>query len=155
MPPDQAASQPLHTFDVPQRFLITLAAQISKSALSFLTGMIVARGLGPVEYGNLAFLLGSFAGLRLLLDMSTGQAFFTLAAQKQRSRSFYVFYGAWLLVAEILLPLLFLPLAIPIVVGGVGASVTDDPSRYVGFLALYDALFAIICWASFEYVVTE
>jgi heme exporter protein B len=53
------------------------------------------------------------------------------------------------------LPLLFLPLAIPIVVGGVGASVTDDPSRYVGFLALYDALFAIICWASFEYVVTE
>jgi heme exporter protein B len=56
---------------------------------------------------------------------------------------------------ELLLPLLFLPLAIPIVVGGVGASVTDDPSRYVGFLALYDALFAIICWASFEYVVTE
>jgi hypothetical protein len=33
--------------------------------------------------------------------------------------------------------------------------VTDDPGRYVGFLALYDALFAIICWASFEYVVTE
>jgi len=56
---------------------------------------------------------------------------------------------------ELLLPLLFLPLAIPIVVGGVGASVTHDPARYVGFLALYDALFAIICWASFEYVVTE
>jgi heme exporter protein B len=56
---------------------------------------------------------------------------------------------------ELLLPLLFLPLAIPIIVGGVGASVTSDPTRYVGFLALYDALFAIICWASFEYVVTE
>jgi heme exporter protein B len=56
---------------------------------------------------------------------------------------------------ELLLPLLFLPLAIPIVVGGVGASVTDHPASYVGFLALYDALFAIICWASFEYVVTE
>ena len=56
---------------------------------------------------------------------------------------------------ELLLPLLFLPLAIPIVVGGVGASVTGDPARYVGFLGLYDALFAIICWASFEYVVTE
>jgi heme exporter protein B len=56
---------------------------------------------------------------------------------------------------ELLLPLLFLPLAIPIIVGGVGASVTSEPARYVGFLALYDALFAIICWASFEYVVTE
>jgi heme exporter protein B len=56
---------------------------------------------------------------------------------------------------ELLLPLLFLPLAIPVVVGGVGASVTDDPGRYLGFLALYDAVFAIISWASFEYVVTE
>jgi heme exporter protein B len=56
---------------------------------------------------------------------------------------------------ELLLPLLFLPLAIPIVVGGVGASVTDAPLKYVGFLALYDAIFALVCWASFEYVVTE
>ncbi len=56
---------------------------------------------------------------------------------------------------ELLLPLLFLPLAIPIVVGGVGASVSDDPARYLGFLALYDAVFAIISWASFEYVVSE
>lgn len=56
---------------------------------------------------------------------------------------------------ELLLPLLFLPLAIPIVVGGVGASVAPDPSRYLAFLALYDVLFAILSWASFEYVVTE
>ena len=56
---------------------------------------------------------------------------------------------------ELLLPLLFLPLAIPIVIGGVGASVVDEPASYLGFLALYDAVFAIISWASFEYVVTE
>jgi heme exporter protein B len=56
---------------------------------------------------------------------------------------------------ELLLPLLFLPLAIPIVVGGVGASIADDPGRYLGFLGLYDLVFAILSWASFEYVVTE
>jgi heme exporter protein B len=56
---------------------------------------------------------------------------------------------------ELLLPLLFLPVAIPIVIGGVGASVSAEPARYLGLLGLYDALFAIICWASFEYVVTE
>jgi heme exporter protein B len=56
---------------------------------------------------------------------------------------------------ELLLPVLFLPLVIPIVVGGVGASVVDAPARYLAFLALYDALFATLCWASFEYVVTE
>ena len=56
---------------------------------------------------------------------------------------------------ELLLPLLFLPLAIPIVIGGVGASVVDPPGRYLAFLALYDAIFLLVCWASFEYVVTE
>jgi heme exporter protein B len=56
---------------------------------------------------------------------------------------------------ELLLPLLFLPLVIPVVVGGLGASVSDDPGRYLAFLGLYDAVFAILCWASFEYVVTE
>lgn len=56
---------------------------------------------------------------------------------------------------ELLLPLLFLPLVVPIVVGGVGASIAEDPGRYLGFLALYDLIFAILSWASFEYVVTE
>ena len=56
---------------------------------------------------------------------------------------------------DLLLPLLFLPLAIPILIGGVGASVVAAPGRYLAFLALYDALFAVLCWASFEYVVTE
>jgi heme exporter protein B len=80
----------------------------------------------------------------LLADLGIAAVGTLLAAMAAASRA-----------RELLLPLLFLPLAIPIVVGGVGASVTDDPASYVGFLALYDALFAIICWASFEYVVTE
>jgi heme exporter protein B len=56
---------------------------------------------------------------------------------------------------DLLLPLLFLPLALPIVIGGVGASIVHAPGRYLGFLALYDLLFALVCWAAFEYVVTE
>jgi heme exporter protein B len=56
---------------------------------------------------------------------------------------------------ELVLPLLFLPLAIPLVVGGVGASVSAEPARYLAFLGLYDAIFALLCWASFEYVVSE
>ena len=56
---------------------------------------------------------------------------------------------------ELLFPLLFLPLALPILVGGVGAAVTDAPGRYLAFLGLYDGVFAILAWASFEYVVTE
>jgi heme exporter protein B len=56
---------------------------------------------------------------------------------------------------ELLLPLIFLPLAIPIVVGGVGASVSPHTATYAGFLALYDAIFALLAWASFDYVLTE
>jgi heme exporter protein B len=55
---------------------------------------------------------------------------------------------------ELILPLLFLPLAIPVVVGGVGAS-AGAGGRYLGFLALYDVIFGLLAWAGFEYVVAE
>jgi heme exporter protein B len=56
---------------------------------------------------------------------------------------------------EVLLPLLVLPLAIPLIVGGVGTAVSPEPGRFLLFLVLYDAVFAVLSWASFEYVVTE
>jgi heme exporter protein B len=83
------------------------------------------------------------AGL-LLADVGLAAVGTLLAAMAAASRA-----------RELLLPLLFLPLVIPVVVGGVGASVAADPGRYLGFLGLYDLVFAILSWASFEYVVTE
>jgi len=56
---------------------------------------------------------------------------------------------------ELVLPLLQLPLSIPLVIGGVGSAISPEGSRYLLFLALYDAVFAVLSWASFEYVVTE
>jgi heme exporter protein B len=84
-----------------------------------------------------------FAGL-VLADVGIAAVGTLLAAMAAASRA-----------RELLLPLLFLPLAIPVVVGGVGATVAAEPARYLGFLALYDLLFSILAWASFEYVVTE
>jgi heme exporter protein B len=87
---------------------------------------------------------GALVAAVLLADLGIASVGTLLSAMAAASRT-----------RELLLPLLFLPLAIPIVVGGVGASVADDPGRYLGFLALYDALFALLAWATFEYVVTE
>lgn len=56
---------------------------------------------------------------------------------------------------EVILPLIVLPLAIPLVIGGVGASIEGDSARYLLFLGVYDVIFAILSWATFEYVVTE
>jgi heme exporter protein B len=83
------------------------------------------------------------AGL-LLADVGLATVGTLLAAMAAASRA-----------RELLLPLLLLPLVIPLVVGGVGASVAADPGRYLAFLGLYDLVFAILSWASFEYVVTE
>jgi heme exporter protein B len=55
---------------------------------------------------------------------------------------------------ELILPLLFLPLSIPIVVGGVGASVLSN-NKYLAFLGLYDAVFLLLSCSAFEYVVAE
>jgi heme exporter protein B len=86
----------------------------------------------------------TIVGAVLLADIGLAAVGTLLAAMAAASRA-----------RELLLPLLFLPLVIPIVVGGVGASIGDDPARYLGFLVLYDLIFAILSWASFEYVVTE
>jgi heme exporter protein B len=56
---------------------------------------------------------------------------------------------------EVILPLVVLPLSIPLVVGGVGAGISPEAGKYLLFLGLYDVVFAILSWASFEYVVTE
>jgi heme exporter protein B len=80
----------------------------------------------------------------LLADIGLASVGALLAAMAAASRT-----------RELLLPLLFLPLVIPVVVGGVGASLAADPGRYLAFLGLYDAVFAILSWATFEYVVTE
>ena len=87
--------------------------------------------------------LSLVAGL-LLADVGLAAVGTLLAAMAAASRA-----------RELLLPLLLLPLVIPLVVGGVGASVAADPGRYLAFLGLYDLVFAILSWASFEYVVTE
>lgn len=114
-------------------------------ALSILVFLVLAE---VVALPAFALFFGDVDGAMvagvLLADLGIAAVGTLLAAMAAASRA-----------RELLLPLLFLPLAIPIVVGGVGASVTGDPGRYIGFLGLYDALFAIICWASFEYVVTE
>jgi heme exporter protein B len=90
----------------------------------------------PVDWSLVAALLLADVGLAAVGTL--------LAAMAAASRA-----------RELLLPLVLLPLVIPLVVGGVGASVAADPGRYLAFLALYDLLFAILSWASFEYVVTE
>ena len=93
------------------RFLTTLIANILRVGLSFITGLVIARTLGPGEYGNFSFLLGSFTCLATLVDMASSSAFYTFISQRQRGRKFFLYYGSWVLfqLLIILLLVLFLP----------------------------------------------
>lgn len=64
--------------------------------LSFVAGLLIARGLNPAGYGDLMFLLGSFVAIRSLLDMGSSNAFYTFLSQHARGPRFYGVYFTWL-----------------------------------------------------------
>lgn len=80
---------------VQSRFKATIIANVLRSGLSFITGLLIARGLGPEQYGNFVFLLGSFVALRQLLDMGTSSAFYTFISQRPRPLPFILSYFGW------------------------------------------------------------
>lgn len=100
------------TGTVRERFVFTVGANLLRSLISFVTGMLLARWLGPDEYGNMAFLLGTFLALRQLLDMGSSMAFFTFLAQRPRSRRFVWSFFGWLSM-QFLVPLLAIGLLFP------------------------------------------
>ena len=98
--------------DIKVRFLSTFVTNILRAGLSFIAGLVIARTLGPGEYGNFNFLIGSFAALLALVDMASSAAFYTLISQKQRGKKFFVYYAVWVLFQ--LFVLLLLVLCLPI-----------------------------------------
>lgn len=79
-----------------RRFLFSVGANVARAGISMAVGLLVARGLGPADYGNLAYLLGSFWAIRALLDMGASSAFYTFIAQRHRGRAYYIIYFGWL-----------------------------------------------------------
>ena len=85
------------------RFGITLITNLLRAGCSFATGILLARGLGASGYGDLAFLLGSFAAATQLLDLGTSTAFYTFIASRRRSAALFMLYGGWLALQFVVL----------------------------------------------------
>lgn len=85
---------------------------LTRSALSFAGGMLIARWLGPSQFGDYAFLIGTFTGIRALLDLGSAAAFFTFLSQRPRSVNFVRGYFIWV-VAQFTVTLLLLALVLP------------------------------------------
>ncbi len=95
-----------------KRFLFSVAANLLRALLSFVTGMLLARWMGPNAFGDMAFLLGTFLGVRQLLDLGTSTAFFTFLSQRPRSRRFVNAYFVWLVI-QFVVPFVIIGLLFP------------------------------------------
>ena len=102
----------MHYASVKNRFLISFSANLVKSGFSLIAGLFTARALGPVNYGNLGFLLGSFTAIFPLLTMGTQNAFYTFISRRSRGVNFYALYFLGIFIQFIILLILIL-LAIP------------------------------------------
>ena len=93
------------------RFLTTMLTNVLRAGISFITGLTIAKYLGPENYGHYNFLLGSFTAMVSLLDMGTSTAFYTFISQTSRGGKFYLYYGFWVVirVGLLLLFVLLLP----------------------------------------------
>jgi len=88
------------------RFLSTFITNILRLGILFITGIIIARTLGPSEYGNFNFLLGSFTSLVTLVDMASSSAFYTFISQRKRGKIFFIYYANWV-IAQLFILLIF------------------------------------------------
>jgi len=100
------------TRSIRDRFIFTLGTNVSRGLISLVTGILLARLLGPELFGDMAFLLGSFMGVLKLLDMGSSSAFFTLMSQKPRSKFFVRSFFTWLAI-QFLIPLCLIGLVFP------------------------------------------
>lgn len=97
---------------VGSRFSVTLVTNLLRAVINLSAGLLVARGLGPEDYGRFSFLIGAFLAIRHLLDLGSSNAFFTFISQRPRHRRFYMYYFGWLGVQS-LGPLLVVGLIFP------------------------------------------
>ena len=100
------------TASVRRRVAFTVGANLLRSVLSFVTGMLLARSLGPVSFGNMAFLLGTFVAIRQILDMGSSTAFYTFMSQRTQSKRFVKLFFGWLGV-QFVVPLCVVGLLFP------------------------------------------
>jgi O-antigen/teichoic acid export membrane protein len=97
---------------VTSRFTVSALANLLRGALAFITTLIIARELGPEEYGSFAFLVGTFVATTSLLGFGTSHAFQTFISQKERGKMFVFTYACWQFL-QFILALLFIGVIFP------------------------------------------
>jgi O-antigen/teichoic acid export membrane protein len=94
------------------RSIISISANLTKAFFSLLTGILLARGLGPEEYGVFAFFIGTFVSIRVVMEMGASGAFFTFISKNERAKNFFSYYIGWITL-QFVLSVIFITIIAP------------------------------------------
>lgn len=131
-----------HTNNIDKRFIYTFFSNLFKSGLNFITGLLLAKWLGPEDFGRMAFLLASFIAIKSLMDFASSSAFFTFISQKKRSVIFISYYWIWVflqLMLTLFVVLILLPEELILNIWG-------DETKFLIFLALIASFLQNAVW---------
>ena len=124
------------------RFGVSFISAILRSGLAFVTAMLLARWLGPDEYGRVVFLLAAHIAIRQFIDMGTSSAFFTFISKQARSHYFVLIYWSWLLFQLFTLGLITYVLLPTEILG----KLFSGESRNLVLLALLSSFLQGVVW---------
>ena len=86
-----------------KRTIHSLFYNFISSGLNFITSILLARYLGPEEFGRFSFFIVSFSALSGFTNLNSREAFFTFLSEKIRTKRFIIFFWIWILFQYILL----------------------------------------------------
>jgi len=127
---------------ISKRFLFSFSNNILRTIISFVTGFLIARFLGPEDYGRMAFLIASFMAIKQLLDMATSEAFFTFISRKQRGGYFVSLFWRWIAI-QLVLSIIIIGLILP---EDVISYIWEGESKWLVLIALVAGFMQNTIW---------
>lgn len=124
------------------RVMYSLAGNVLRSALTLIASVVVARSIGPEDFGRLGFLMASFNVITQFIDMGTSNAFLTFISKKIRSKRYLLYYFSWLVV-QFLIVFAFISVLAP---DYLLDKVWLGESRYIILLAFVAVFFQQNIW---------
>ncbi|MDC1331807.1 lipopolysaccharide biosynthesis protein, partial [bacterium] len=132
----------LNSKEISTRVGVSLVANGFRALIGFTTAMLLARWLGPSEYGRVVFLLASHIAIRQFLDMGTSSAYFTFLSERARSRYFILIFWAWISLQFLLL----FALVAVILPEGIVDKIWNGEGRWLVILAMASGFFQGTVW---------
>ena len=94
------------------RGVFTFISHSIKSIVTLITGLLLARMMGPDEFGFMAFLIATFVAFRGITDLGSSSAFYTFISSGSVGYSIIRRYFYWLAL-QLILPFLVIFFAFP------------------------------------------